>query len=223
MNDPAGDAKSAVKQPTITMKLGGLTLTGPSAIVVALLILGLFVGLIIWSKPSLGMWLSGGIWLGFIIFWSVTAQKGGPARTEESVRSRAARQNLMNLGVLFLFVPVPGLRWRFLPAGPWLVPAGLSVQVAAALLHVWARRHLGRNWSSAVMIKTDQGPDSLAVLKRRDLERLDRVAVVGGYEHHQRRIVALEMPRHLEADRAVGSWGIIARRWRGSKHIGSLG
>jgi protein-S-isoprenylcysteine O-methyltransferase Ste14 len=151
----AKSAKSAAQRPALAIKLGSLTLSGPSATAAALIIVGLLVALIIWSKPSLGMWLSGGMWLAFIVFWSVTAQKRTGSRVEESTQSRATHQNLLNLGLLLLFLPIPGLRWRFLPQSPVLVPAGLAVQVAAALLHVWARRHLGRNWSSPVMIQAD--------------------------------------------------------------------
>jgi protein-S-isoprenylcysteine O-methyltransferase Ste14 len=61
----------------------------------------------------------------------------------------------MNLSLLLLFVPVPGLRSRFLPAAPLWTPLGLAVQCAFFALAVWARRHLGRNWSGAISIKVD--------------------------------------------------------------------
>jgi protein-S-isoprenylcysteine O-methyltransferase Ste14 len=54
-----------------------------------------------------------------------------------------------------LFVPIPGLRGSFLPPAAWRAPVGLGIMAAATLLHVWARGHLGRNWSSEVMIQTD--------------------------------------------------------------------
>src|SRR5262249_14073530 len=63
-------------------------------------------------------------------------------------------QNMTNIGLLLLFVSIPGMRWTFLPAGAWRVPAGLATMAAATLFHVWARVHLGRNWSSDVMIKS---------------------------------------------------------------------
>lgn len=143
------------ERPTPTIKLGKLTLTGPWAAFATLMIHALLVSLIVWSRPRLGMLLSAAIWLGFIVFWGVTVRRHGPTEAEETSQSRAAHQNLMNLGLLLLFAPIPGLRWRYVPPNPWLTPAGLAVQVAAALFHVWARAHLGRNWSSAVLIKTD--------------------------------------------------------------------
>ncbi len=154
MNETGPNAAAPKDPPAIGLKLGSLTLTGVPAILATLLLLGLLAVLVAWSRPSLGMWLSGGMWLGFLAFWSATARRGGAVDTGESVSSRAVHQNLMNLGLLLLFVPVPGLRWQPLPGRPWLVPAGLGLQAAAALLHVWARRHLGRNWSSEVLVQT---------------------------------------------------------------------
>ncbi|HLW44369.1 MAG TPA: isoprenylcysteine carboxylmethyltransferase family protein [Candidatus Acidoferrales bacterium] len=51
-----------------------------------------------------------------------------------------------------MFIPLPGLARRYLPAEPFLVPIGLAVQAAFFLLAIWARRRLGRNWSGAVTI-----------------------------------------------------------------------
>lgn len=137
------------------LRLGNLILTGPAALIVGILLLALFVALIVWSKPSIGMLLAGGIWIGFLVFWSLTAGRGGPSKSEESPESRALHRNLLNLGLLLLFVSIPGLRWRYIPANRWHVPVGLGIMVAGTLLHIWARMHLGRNWSSEVMIKQD--------------------------------------------------------------------
>jgi protein-S-isoprenylcysteine O-methyltransferase Ste14 len=53
-------------------------------------------------------------------------------------------------------LPVPGLtgwflQWRL----HFLVAAGAIVQAGFLLLAVWARRHLGRNWSAEVRIAVD--------------------------------------------------------------------
>jgi hypothetical protein len=142
-------------RPAARLKIGTLTLGGPVLSIVSLLLLALLVALLVWSRPSIGMWLAGGVWLGFVVFWSRSAARRGPSRTEESPRSRATHQNLLNLGLLLLFVSSPGLRWRWIPPNPWHVPVGLGIMAAATLLHVWARAHLGRNWSSEVMIQSD--------------------------------------------------------------------
>jgi len=73
----------------------------------------------------------------------------------ESVKSRRVHQLMVNGSLLLLFIPVPGLRLRVLPKAPWQIVAGLAVEVLGALVAVWARRHLGRNWSGRVSIKVD--------------------------------------------------------------------
>jgi protein-S-isoprenylcysteine O-methyltransferase Ste14 len=43
---------------------------------------------------------------------------------------------------------------RWLPLAQRIaVPIGLAIQLGFALLAVWARRHLGRNWSGAITAK----------------------------------------------------------------------
>jgi protein-S-isoprenylcysteine O-methyltransferase Ste14 len=142
-------------RPTPAVQLGPLNLTGPAAFAAALVIVAGVVGLVVWARPSVGMLISGLIWFGFTVFWSISAPRGAETKSEESGGSRAVHQRLMNAALLLLFVPVPGLLWRWLPATSRVVAAGLAVQVVFALLHVWARVHLGRNWSSAVQITTD--------------------------------------------------------------------
>ena len=155
MTEPRARMPAPDQRPTPTVRIGKLTLTGPLAGVVMLVILGLLVALLIYAKPSLGMLLSGALWVAFMVYWGATAQKAALTQREEPKESRALHQLLMNGALLLLFLPIPGLLWRYLPAGPRPVAVGLAVQVASALLHVWARRHLGRNWSSAVMIKDE--------------------------------------------------------------------
>jgi len=58
--------------------------------------------------------------------------------------------------LLLLIVPVPGLNGWFLPAQfPFLVAVGAIIQAGFLLLAVWARRHLGHNWSAEVRIAVD--------------------------------------------------------------------
>jgi len=46
-------------------------------------------------------------------------------------------------------------RTRFVPLADLVVGAGLTVQSASIVLAIWARRHLGRNWSGAVAVAVD--------------------------------------------------------------------
>ena len=49
------------------------------------------------------------------------------------------------------------LRLRpFVTLADLVVGAGLAVQAVSIGLAIWARRHLGRNWSGAVAVAVDQ-------------------------------------------------------------------
>jgi len=139
----------------VELRLGKRTLHGPLALGLLLLVLAGIVALLAWSRPSPGMWIAGGIWLGYLVYWSRTAASAGRWRDAESAASRARHTQRLNLGLLLLFVSIPGLRWPFLPPFPARVPAGLLLMAAATLLHVWARTHLGRNWSSPVRLAAE--------------------------------------------------------------------
>jgi protein-S-isoprenylcysteine O-methyltransferase Ste14 len=140
---------------TTMLKIGPITLTGWSAIVGLVALLALIVAGIIVSRPSLRMLLSAALWVAFIVYWSAAARTAAPAKSAESRESRRLHTAMLNGAILLLFIPVPGLRGRFLPLLPLIVAAGLALQTGAILLAVWARRHLGRNWSGAITETVD--------------------------------------------------------------------
>lgn len=139
----------------IGIQIGKRVVTGPAALLVVLLLVAALVALIVRAHPSTGMLLAGGIWAGFFVFWTLTAKPQGQAQRQESAQSRGTHRLLMNLGLLLLFIPIPRLLQHFLSPNSWHVPVGLGIMGVATLLHVWARVHLGKNWSSQVMIKVD--------------------------------------------------------------------
>lgn len=138
-----------------TVQIGKLKITGIAALVVQLAIGAVIGWLIARARPSPGMIASGLVWMGFLVFWGATAGREGTGTIVETPQQRARRQLLTNIGLLLLFVPVPGLRWPLFPARWWTIAIGLGLEAFAVLLHISARRHLGRNWSSTVMIKAD--------------------------------------------------------------------
>jgi len=101
------------------------------------------------------MLLTGALWVLFVGYWSMAARRTAPTERSESAASRAVHTRLMNLSFLLLFFPVPGLRGRLLPLTPAVTVIGLTVQGLSFLLAVWARRHLGRNWSGAITVAQD--------------------------------------------------------------------
>ena len=96
------------------------------------------------------------MWLGWAALWTVAAFTTKTTRWRESIGSRARHDIPFLICIVLLTVPgaLPEiLRVRFVPMGS-LLPFLGSILVAAGLgLAVWARWHLGRNWSSTVTLK----------------------------------------------------------------------
>jgi protein-S-isoprenylcysteine O-methyltransferase Ste14 len=149
-------------------QLSSRTLTGRSSKLVWYGCLGLIGALASrllrpWIAAHLGkpsprdwpLWATLAGWLLFSIYWDVAAKNTAPAASSESRGSRILHVFLTNAALLLILVPVHGLRQRYLPASPIVPAAGLIVQAMSLLLAVWARRHLGRNWSGEITIKVD--------------------------------------------------------------------
>ncbi len=62
---------------------------------------------------------------------------------------------LTNAALILILAPVPGLRQQCWPSSSIVIAAGLTIQAGGLGLAVWARRHLGRNWSGEIAIKVD--------------------------------------------------------------------
>jgi len=98
------------------------------------------------------MRVSVGLWVVFSIDWRIAARDKAPTRRGESIVSRQAHVIAVNVALLLLILPIPGLTGRLLPDVAALSAAGLAMQAASVALAVWARRHLGSNWSGEVRI-----------------------------------------------------------------------
>jgi protein-S-isoprenylcysteine O-methyltransferase Ste14 len=93
------------------------------------------------------------LWVMFSIYWTVASKNSAENKSSESKASTAFHQIILNVALLLLFIPVPGLRGWFLPQRfHFLVVVGVIIQVGFFVLAGWARRHLGRNWSAEVRI-----------------------------------------------------------------------
>lgn len=152
------DEQPANERPTTVLQIGALRLTGAAALFGLLAILAAIVALVVWLKPAFGwspLWISAAMWLAFLVYWSAAAKDASAAKSSESLKSRQLHANLLNLALLLLFLRVPGLKTRWLPVAAFVVPIGLALHAGCAMLGVWARRHLGRNWSGAITQKVD--------------------------------------------------------------------
>jgi protein-S-isoprenylcysteine O-methyltransferase Ste14 len=96
------------------------------------------------------------MWLGYVAYWWAMARNVKVTERHESMPSRLTRTGLLACAVALLWlpsVPIPMLGGRFLPLGAVWFWSGAAVTAGGFLFSVWARRHLGRNWSQAVTVK----------------------------------------------------------------------
>ena len=95
------------------------------------------------------------LWLAWLLYWIVAAADVKPTRWRETVASRLLHRVPLVLAAMLLAPrPLePLMTERYLPEGP-LFPLLGAIMVAVGLgFAIWARRHLGGNWSGAVTLK----------------------------------------------------------------------
>lgn len=96
------------------------------------------------------MWLS---WAGY--WWALGRDVKVTARRESRL-SRLSHFGPLLLAGLLIWLPrvgIPVLGERFLPYGAWPYWTGAALTAAGLLFAVWARNHIGTNWSATVTIK----------------------------------------------------------------------
>jgi protein-S-isoprenylcysteine O-methyltransferase Ste14 len=98
------------------------------------------------------------LWLGWVLYWWLAA--GGTKTTErkEPLGSKLLHMLPMMLVAYLLWADrVPGafLNTRLFAWAPWQFRVAALVTAAGLGFTVWARLHLGRNWSGTVTIKQD--------------------------------------------------------------------
>ncbi|MGO9307355.1 MAG: methyltransferase family protein [Candidatus Korobacteraceae bacterium] len=106
--------------------------------------------------PLIHNYLFPAMWLSYMAYWWAMSTNVKETERRESVPSRLARLVFIACAVALLWlpsVPLPLLNERFLPLGAWCFWSGSAVTAAGLLFSVWARHHLGTNWSQAVTVK----------------------------------------------------------------------
>jgi protein-S-isoprenylcysteine O-methyltransferase Ste14 len=99
-----------------------------------------------------------GMWLAWLIFWWGLSRTVKATERRESIVSRLSYTVPIVLGFALLWnrnPQIPPWDERFLPANAWPIwaGAGAAITLAGLLFSVWARVHLGRNWSGVITIK----------------------------------------------------------------------
>jgi protein-S-isoprenylcysteine O-methyltransferase Ste14 len=97
-------------------------------------------------------------WIVFAIYWTVSAFKLKAVKQRESGSQRL--QHLLPLAVAYILLLTTGrdfgwLSKRFVPNVPALSVFAVALTAAGVAFAIWARWHLGSNWSGAVTLKAD--------------------------------------------------------------------
>ena len=96
------------------------------------------------------------MWLGYLGYWFAMSKDVKADERQEPALPRLERLILMACAVVLLWFPgvqLSLLDKRFLPPGVWCFFVGSAVTACGLLFSVWARRHLGVNWSQSVTVK----------------------------------------------------------------------
>ena len=98
------------------------------------------------------------VWVVFLLYWQIKAFNTKTTKRLEPAASRILRLLAFLIVIVLLSttrIPLPWLYFQLWPVGLWPFWLGAVMTVAGLLFAVWAREHLGRNWSRSVTIKQD--------------------------------------------------------------------
>jgi protein-S-isoprenylcysteine O-methyltransferase Ste14 len=96
------------------------------------------------------------VWIVFLLYWQIKAVNTKSTQRLEPAASRILRVFIFLIAIALLSttrIPLPWLYLQLWPVGLWPFWLGAAVTIAGLLFAVWAREHLGRNWSRSVTIK----------------------------------------------------------------------
>jgi protein-S-isoprenylcysteine O-methyltransferase Ste14 len=99
---------------------------------------------------------TGLLWIGWLLYWMAAARNVKATRRRESLLAGLGYRVPLILAMAILMVPdrVPAaLLRRVAPATNVLPVGGTLVVMIGLAFSVWARWHLGRNWSGSVTVK----------------------------------------------------------------------
>jgi protein-S-isoprenylcysteine O-methyltransferase Ste14 len=103
--------------------------------------------------------------LGWLCYWLIEAGNTAPTAKSESLLTGILYRGATILGVL-LIASVKLSKDHFWPVNVPLLCMGVLLMICGFSFAIWARRHLGRYWSSRVTLKqghqvVDSGPYSI--------------------------------------------------------------
>jgi protein-S-isoprenylcysteine O-methyltransferase Ste14 len=109
-------------------------------------------------SQALANQIVGGLWVVFVFYWLLTARNVKATRWHESAGSQAVHRIPLAAGAILLAGGFPSLHFlndRLLPEDSGVELAGILILASGVAFAIWARRHIGTNWSASVTIKAD--------------------------------------------------------------------
>ncbi len=99
------------------------------------------------------------LWLAWAVYWHISGRNVKAVRRREPLWSRAAHIVPLVVANLLLFGSIipdeSALSARFVPLTAATVGIGASLAGLGLAFSIWARTHIGRNWSGTVTVKHD--------------------------------------------------------------------
>jgi protein-S-isoprenylcysteine O-methyltransferase Ste14 len=96
------------------------------------------------------------LWLVFFLYWAISALWFKAAKKSESGAERLQRMVPLAVAYVLLFYQAARLGWldkRFIKDSPAPAVVGLLLTAVGVAFAIWARWHLGANWSAIVSIR----------------------------------------------------------------------
>ena len=96
------------------------------------------------------------VWILFFLYWQIKAANTKSTQRLEPAASRILRVFVFLIAIALLSttrIPLPWLYLQLWRVGIWPFWLGAVVTIAGLLFAIWAREHLGSNWSRSVTIK----------------------------------------------------------------------
>ena len=97
-----------------------------------------------------------GCWMVFFLYWAISALSSKVAKKSESVLARFQRMVPLVVAYSQLFYQVTRVGWlgkRFVADTSAAAVIGVTLTTAGVAFAIWARWHLGANWSAIVSIR----------------------------------------------------------------------
>ena len=98
------------------------------------------------------------LWLVFFLYWAISALSSKAAKKTESVAERLQRMAPLAVAYGLLFYNAISLGWlnkRFVTDSATAAVIGVTLTAAGVAFAIWARWHLGANWSAIVSIREE--------------------------------------------------------------------